>query len=337
MHSRIAVADGAGAGPSVAEGEPLNVVELVVETRAETDLGPYGTERGRTVTVPGIQRELQKACGGRFSSAPDALPVVVRLRAAVTEEDLGITRLLKALPAAATLGTIPGYDSRQLHLGVSVQLGIGKWSDAEIVAAAETMLSFNPLADLLFSGFLQRKNGWQRKRMEGGEDAVETMGAYAYGAFSVTEYLQGPDGANPEFVRWLAGRIAAAWDDLPPAEKREARNNPVARKKHEELNRVAPAGTGREREREVVPVPVPAAPGNDFQVTEARVVDAGFDGTSRRGFVVFAPGDEGHLRAMERIREKVVPRLAGEGTKVRFLSESTVEEGVFRVEFKADE
>lgn len=198
------------------------------------------------------------------------------------------------------------------------------------------MLTFNLLSEFLCSGFLSRENGWQRKGRSGDENSIETMGAYATDApFSVTEYLQGRDGANPGFAKWLAGCIADAWDELSPAEKREARNNPVARKKHEELHRTVPAGT--EMEHEVVPVPVPAPPGKDFQMAEARVVDAGFDRMTRRGFVVFAPGDAGYSRAMEGIRKKVIPQLAGKGSMVGFLSEGTVEEGVFRIEFEVAE
>ncbi len=335
-YSKIAVADGAATRPAAMEGEPLHVVELTVETRAETELSPFETGRRREATVPGIQRELQTACAGRFSSGSGTLPVVVRLRTDLVEENVGIGRLLANLPAAATLYTIPGHDSRKLRMGVSIQLGIGKWSDAETTAATESMLTFNPLANALFSGFLSRENGWQRKGRSPGPDSIETWGTYATDApFSVVEYLQGPDGANPEFAKWLAVRIADAWDDLLPAEKREARNNPVARKKLEELR--SHAAPGAAANREVVPVPVPAPPGGEAPLAKARVLDEGFDRTTRRGFVVFAPEDEGHLRAMEWIRGKVVPRLAGEGSKVRFLSESTVEEGVFRIEFEAVE
>lgn len=336
VHSRIAPVEGYAKNPC-GEGELLRVLEMEVATGAETVLWPLERERTKEVVLQNFQSQLQKACPARFSDSPNATPVLVRLRCTVREEFgtgtegayEALASLPAAVPAALTLFTIPARSGCLLRMEAFIQLGPGKWSDGVAISAKKESLTFNPLGNLLFGWMLTEKSGWQAEDADTVHpDTVETMGA----KFSLLAHLQGPEGANPRFAETVAALVASAWDDLSVGEKSEARGNPVARKLFAARFPFEAGGTmsgGR-----IVPVPVLGSSAARETATEFRVEREGFDAESRRGFVVFAAGWTDHLRVLERVRMQIIPRLAGEGGRVRVLSEGMEGTGLFRIEFE---
>lgn len=336
VHSRIVPVGGYAKNPG-GEGEVLRVLEVEVATGAETALWPLETKRTREVTLQNFQGQLQEVCPARFADRPDAIPVLVRLQCTVTEESgtgtegayEAFASVPAALPAILTLFTIPVRTGCLLRMEAFIQLGPGKWSDGVAISAKKESMTFNPLGNLLFGWMLSEKNGWQAEGDDTARpDTVETMGT----KFSLLSHLQGAEGDNPRFVETVAALVASAWDDLTVGEKSEARRNPVARKLFAE--RFPFEAAGAMSDGQIVPVPVPGPLAARESATEFRVVREGFDAETRRGFVVFEAGGTDHLRALERVRMQVIPRLVGEGGIVRFLSEGMEGAGLFRIEFE---
>lgn len=325
-HSRIVLKDHVGSMSDWTTGEALNVVEFTSETRADIPLaiplpgGVYVQE------IPSFQQELQKVCPERFSSGEDAVPVVIRLRASLEDWDPAWAFFLPA----ATLVTIPSCMSRSVRFEAEVQLDIGKWSDPRMVQGSEQIVAFNPISECLFAWLLPQEKGWQEYDSSWTGKPGHLLPNNHRLQFSMMEYLMGKDGANAKLTREIAMMIARAWDELPPAEKRAARNNLVAQKKYEErYGPVVPAGR-----REIVPVPVPTQPENAVPREKPRILNKEYNPKTRIGFVEFTPGDAGHLRVAKHIREKVIPPLIDKGEKIRILREGTEGEGVFRIEFE---
>ena len=313
------------------------MLELEVVTGTETELWPLETERTKEVTLENFHGQLQEVCPARFSDRPDAIPVSVRLQCTVTEEFGTGTKgayeafasLSAALPAVLTLYTIPSRTWCLLRMEAFIQLGPGKWSDGVAISAKKETMTFNPLGNLLFGWMLSGKNGWQAEDDDTARpDMVETMGT----KFSLLAHLQGTGGTNPRFAEMVADIVASAWDDLTAAEKSEARHNPVARKLFAE--RFPFEADGAMPDGQIVPVPVPGPSSARGTETEFRVVREGFDAETRRGFVVFIAGGTDHLRALERVRTQVIPRLVGKGGIVRIVSEGMEGAGLFRIEFE---
>ncbi len=313
-------------------GEPdLHVVRCLVETHND-GVAFYRRTDGRVTEreVPGVQAALQSVDPRWFSTAPDAQPVVVKIRAEAGAEVMGHSSsgFLLTLPAAATLATIPIYSPLQIRLGVSIQLGPGEWSDAEMLPGREDTVWFNPVSQLLFSWFLREKDGWQRQR----DDPMTSYDSQAE-KFSPAAYLSGgADGtkANPTFARLLAERIVAAWSALSPPERRKAMANPMARKRLEELR---PLGANSKPPR-MVEVPVPVSPDTPAVVSPPSVADSSYDSRTRRGFVAFRRNGTEPIAALIWARERAIPNLVGKGSSIRILEESLNPDGTVRLLFE---
>ena len=330
-YTRIALDDSTGNIPARTDDPPLHVVQCLVEKHND-GIAFYQKSNDRITEreVPGVQAALQSAEPHWFSTASDAQPVIVKIRAEAGAEVMGHSSsgFLLTLPAAATLATIPIYSPLQIRLGVSIQLGPGEWSDAEMLPGREDTVWFNPVSQLLFSWFLSEKAGWQRQR----DDPMTSYDSQAE-KFSPAAYLQGgADGtkANPAFARLLAERIVAAWSDLSPPERRKAMANPMARKKLEELR---PFDMNAD---ESVPtdVPVPVPPDVRPVVSPPSVVDSDYDSQSRRGFVEFRRNETEHIAALRWAREKAIPDLVGKESSIRILEEGAKPDGTVRITFE---
>ena len=330
-YTRIALDGITGDIPARTGEPPLHVVQCLVETHHDgVAFYQSSGDRGAERDVPGVQRTLQAADPRWFSTTADAQPVIVKIRAesgkeVMTPDDSGFWI---AIPAAATLATIPIYSPLEIRLGVSIQLGPGEWSDAEMLPGREDMVWFNPVSQLLFSWFLREKNGWQRQR----DDPMTSYGSQAE-KFSPAAYLLGGEGkakANPVFARLLAERIVDAWSDLSPPERRKAMANPMAQKKLEELCPVAP-GSATSR---ITEVPVPAPPGALSVVSPPSVVGSNYDSQSGRGFVVFRRNGTEPIAAHLWARKQVIPDLVGKGRPIRILEETSEPNGTVRISFE---
>ena len=311
--------------PDHADVTPLRVVQCIIETHNET------TGSRKEIVAPDVQSALEASKPLWFSTVREAQPVVVKLR---TDSINSITDsgpdarfwLLEFLPAGS-LCVIPAYFRRSVHLGLSIQLGPGEWSDAWTFRGRQDTVSFNPVTALIFSWFLCEDAGWIRAENSSQKSIL-------VGAFDPSLFLgerNDKAGANPRFADMLANMIVDAWLTLSPSERRKAKNNPVARKLFKESGQ-QDCKTG---EQESIGVPVPVPSGRIASFSPPSLVDSGFDASSRRGFVVFRRNDAESVAALGWARRTVIPKLTGNGRNVRILDESTIQDGVVRIEFEA--
>jgi len=304
--------------PPRTEAPPLRVVQCIVESYNEGTAFLRGGTAERHRTVPGVQPVLETAATDWFSTNPNAQPLVVKIRSEATAPD---DFLLNGgvLPGAVTLATIPIFSAMPIRIGVSIQLGPGEWSEAEMRPGREETILFNPVSQLIFSWFLSEEKGWQRER----NDPMAAYGSRSE-MFSPVAYMQG----NSSFARLLAERIVAAWEDLPPLQRAKARKNPVAWKLLEEIQpRNAPiAGPGGAE------VPVP---GSKRPAGQPILSDSGYDPSSHRAFIAFRRNGTEPVAALRWAREIAIPALVGKEKNIRILGESTTGDESVRIEFEA--
>ena len=327
-YTRIALEDDQREVPARTEGPPLQVVQCVVETHNNgVRFGPATGARTER-DVHGVQSALEAAEPRWFSTAPDAQPIIVKIRAEAGHEIMNPSDpgFWLVLPAGATLATIPIYAPLQIRLGVSIQLGPGEWSDARMLSGREDLVVFNPASALLFSWVLREKNGWRRKRdAQGLSSQAES--------FTPLGYLEGGNGrkvANPHFARSLAEQIVAAWTNLSPPEHRRAMGNPVARKRLESLRPLDPTAV----RGGITGVSIPVSTDLPAAVPAPKLVDSGYDPSSRRGFVEFHRNGTEPIAALRWARETAISDLIGKGKNIHILNEGAKDGDRVRIEFE---